>query len=67
MYKNEILSLFDKGMCIGFICRRSVVYGITQGIENGWIATQSMHEPKWKGNFPTRKAAREYLEGLVHG
>lgn len=58
--KSEIISIFRCDIGIGFICRRSVVYGCAQGIENGWIASKDLHG--WSArNFKNRKEAIEWL------
>lgn len=62
--KNEIISYFENGRCIGFICRRSVVFGCAQEIQNGWIACEGLLSHKWVGNFSTRKEAVAFLRGL---
>lgn len=61
--KYEITSYFENSRCIGFICRRSIVFGSAQGIPDGWITCQGLLSHKWMGNFPTRKEAVAFLRG----
>lgn len=60
---KEIISIFENDTCIGFMCRRSVVFGFMLGVPDGWVITKSMLNLIWEGNFATRKEAIEYLRG----
>lgn len=63
-HKKEILSIFENGICIGFIARRSVIRGYALDIENGWIVVEDFSNlSEWRGNYLTRKQAISALKG----
>lgn len=61
IYENEIKSVYMDDICVGFICRRSMVFGYMQEIPNYWIATTTLAAPEWEGGFEARKDARAWL------
>lgn len=61
-YLNEVKTVKVGDVCIGYTCRRSVVYGYNQEIPDYWLAATTLLAPEWNGGFKTKKAAREWLE-----
>ena len=65
-YKDVVYAILDNDrFCLGYITRRHHIYGLHQTVPNGWMATKSLLEPKWFGNFDTRREARKYLSDIV--
>jgi len=60
-YKHEIKTVYENDICMGFIARRSVIHGMAQEINNGWMFTKYIIAPLWIGNYPTRKRAIKSL------
>lgn len=70
-YRKEILTVLDDmDVVIGFICRRSVIFGIMQEIPDGWITGTLVRgalcfSPRQENNYATRMEARKALEALA--
>lgn len=62
-YTSEIKSVNCRGKRIGFIARRSAIFGFAQDIEDTWCATTNIIAPEWITSFANRKEARLYLVG----
>ena len=57
-YVNEIKSVFQGNVRIGYIARKSAVMGCVDNIPNGWIAApEPSYTSNWSGNYKTRKEA----------
>lgn len=64
-FKNEVKSVFENEIGIGFITRGTVLFGWSSDIDTTrWWATACLDNSKWKGPFANRKAATNYLRGL---
>ena len=64
MYFNDVKTVSIRGKNIGFIVRRSFLYGISDRNPNGWMITLNILNPMWVGNYSTRRAARVALQNL---
>lgn len=60
--KNEVITIYDKGVCIGFIVRSNVLFGWTEISCMGWSACMDLKDPEWVRGFEKRKDAVEYLK-----
>ena len=57
-YVNEIKSVFDGSVRIGYIARRSSIIGWADHMPDGWMITFGLSYPSyWCGNYKTRKEA----------
>ena len=65
IYKNEIKSVFEDDICIGYIARRSAILRTTKGINDMWMYSPTIVAPMWLGNYLTRKEAIEALNEFI--
>lgn len=61
--RQEVTSIFENDVCIGFIARRCVVFGVCE-IGHRWCVTKDLKQENWGGAFCTRKQAIEFL-GMI--
>lgn len=63
-YRHQIKSVFENGMRIGFIARRSAIIGWACDLPDGWMIIHALsYAPcQWWGNFKTRKEAVSALK-----
>lgn len=63
-YRKEITSVFEGGVCLGFIARRSVVFGVCD-VDNLWCCTPGLNEP-WRGAFANRAEVSALLRSIFN-
>jgi hypothetical protein len=58
----QIKTIWENNRRLGFIARRSVIYGCAQEVSDGWMYSRHIIAPLWVGNYSTRKLATEALK-----
>jgi hypothetical protein len=60
--KEIITVLNHNNMVVGYLARRSVIFGFAQEIPDGYVFTKSIVKPDWQGNYPTKRDAVKNLD-----